>query len=97
MTDDNNQIDPAFFEFVSQVAHFASTFAITFVALTAYNWVGGLLSAAAVLAYATWHEFWYDPRYENTITRGSDWEDWSFLMLGPVMAAGVHWLLGVIR
>ena len=95
MTDDN-QINPAFFEFVSQVAHCATTFAITFVALTAFGWWGAF-AAVGVLIYATWHEFWYDPRYENAITRGSDWEDWGFLMAGPVLAAGVHLLLGLIR
>lgn len=84
MTDDD-QIDPKFFNFVAQVAHMSSTYAITLTAYLFFGAWGIAVSAAVVLAYAIWHEFWYDPRYENAVTRGSGWEDFSFLMFGPVL------------
>ena len=38
------------------------------------------------VAYAAVHEFWYDPRYENPVTRGSDLEDFLFLAAGGAAA-----------
>ena len=66
-----NVIDPKFFNFVSQIAHFFSTYAIVCV------------------VYAALHEFWYDPRYENPVTRGSDLEDFLFLVAGVAAAVAV--------
>jgi hypothetical protein len=85
----NNQIDPAFFNFVAQTAHFSATYALTLTAMLftrlqqKHRWavVFGL-----IVAYACFHEFFYDPRYENAVTRGSDVEDWCFLVLGSVVA-----------
>jgi len=86
---DNNTINPAFFNFVAQVAHFSATYAIT---LTLMLWTQvrqkhrWLLVFLLILAYACFHEFWYDPRFENVVTRGSDIEDWSFLVAGSFVA-----------
>jgi hypothetical protein len=92
---DNNAIDPRFFNFVSQVAHCAATYAITFTLYALWGFEAWFIGCALVIFYAAWHEFWYDPRYENLATRGSDLEDFLFLVSGPIIAFlighfGVH-------
>lgn len=78
----NNGISEKFFNFVSQMAHWA---VMAFLTLTVSLFFGlnGLLIAIGIgVIYAAWHEFWYDPRYEDAATRGSDVEDFLFLLLG---------------
>jgi hypothetical protein len=83
-------IDPKDFNFVSQMAHF---FTLAFLNVVwAYFWyitrhpLVAIAGTVPSLAYGILHEFWWDPTHENAATRGSDWEDFGFLMSG--MAAG---------
>jgi hypothetical protein len=90
---DSNQIDPAFFNQVAQIAHFFTMYAIMFTiaAFAAWPWV---ISAFVVcLTYAGWHEFLYDPQNENAATRGSDLQDFLFLVAGAVTGTGAAFLL----
>ena len=82
----NNTIDPKFFNFVSQVAHCSTTYAISLTFYARWGFYGWIFAAVTILAYAAVHEFWYDVHYENPATRGSDLEDFIFLVLGPVLA-----------
>ena len=89
-------IDPKFFNTVSQFAHFGMMFFGTVLigtlfALAEHPFSGVLTGFMACTGYAVIHEFWYDPRYEDAETRGSDLEDFVFLMLGS--CAGVIVLL----
>ena len=88
-----NGIDPAFFNQVAQFAHFGTMFSL---AITVAIFAGKLgLIAVGILEflYAALHEFVWDPREENAATRGSDLEDFAFLMLGLACAC-VVWYLG---
>ncbi len=81
-----NVIDPKFFNLVSQVAHFSTMYGIVLSVGKFWHWTGIIVSAGLCLAYAVVHEFWYDSRYENPVTRGSDREDFLFLFAGIVAA-----------
>jgi hypothetical protein len=81
-----NVIDPKFFNFVAQVAHFFATYGIVLTFGKFWHWTGIAVAAPLCLAYAAVHEFWYDPRYENPVTRGSDLEDFLFLVAGVAAA-----------
>jgi len=81
-----NVIDPKFFNFVSQIAHFFATYGIVLTAGKFWHWTGIEIVAPLCVAYAAVHEFWYDPRYENPVTRGSDLEDFLFLVAGVTAA-----------
>ena len=82
-----NVIDPGFFNFVAQVAHFSATYGIVLTFGKFWHWTGIAVAAALCVAFAAIHEFWYDPRYENPVTRGSDLEDFLFLVAGVATAA----------
>ena len=83
----NEGIDPKFFNLVAQIAHFGAWFAVMIVCATISNklhhqWIGVIVAVCANIPYATWHEFFWDPVHENAATRGSDLEDFGFLLLG---------------
>jgi hypothetical protein len=85
-------IDPKFFDQVSQFAHFFTMFALAIVCGLAGPLVhlrlwGVFIGLGLCLIWASGHEFWYDPKYENAATRGSDLEDFCFLMMGGVSGA----------
>ena len=79
-------IDPKFFNLVSQIAHFFTTYAVTFTVGKFLGWRGIAVAGAILVIYAAAHEFWYDPKYENPLTRGSDLEDFLFLVGGVAVA-----------
>lgn len=81
-----NVVDPKFFDFVAQVAHFCATYGIVLSIGKFWHWRGIAIAAPLCVAYAAIHEFWYDPRYENPVTRGSDLEDFLFLVAGVAAA-----------
>ena len=85
-----NVIDPKFFNFVAQVAHFFATYGIVFTFGKFWHWTGIAVAATLCVVYAAVHEFWYDPRYENPVTRGSDLEDFLFLTAGVAAAVAVY-------
>jgi hypothetical protein len=88
-----NGIDPAFF---NQVAQFAHAFTMFGLAVTCAIFAGSLGLIIAVIfgtIYAALHEFVWDPQEENPATRGSDLEDFGFLLLGLSVAC-VVWYLG---
>jgi hypothetical protein len=89
---DPNTISPKFFNQIAQMAHTGMTYSLSFTAAIKFGWTGLIVAAAGVVLYAAWHEFWYDPQYENEATRGSDLEDFCFLCLGPGLAALAYWL-----
>ena len=87
MATNSNAIDPRFFNLVSQIAHFFTTYGLTFTAWM-FKWQVGIGVALSCVAYAALHEFWYDPRYENPATRGSDFEDFFWLIFGTLAGVG---------
>ena len=65
------------------------------IAITLAIFLGGkglIVAGLGEIPYAVWHEYYYDPRFENAATRGSDTEDFIFLMLGLLSAAGVFFV-----
>lgn len=82
----SNLISVFTFTVVAQIAHVAATYAISYTAATFHGWRGWRNAAIAVLAYAIPKEFIFDRLYENAATRGSDLEDFLFLMTGLVIA-----------
>jgi len=96
----NGSISEKFFDYVSQMAHWAT---MAFGSLTLalfFGFPGVVVSNVLGITYAAWHEFYWDPRHENADTRGSDVEDFLFLLLGLaigdiVYAVGVF--LGRLR
>jgi VanZ family protein len=93
-----DDIDPKFFNFVAQIAHFGAWFFVMILCSTVSNklhhqWIGSIVAVCANVPYATWHEFFWDPVHENAATRGSDLEDFSFLLLGAVVGFFVYLLL----
>jgi hypothetical protein len=85
-----NVIDPKFFNFVAQIAHFFTTYGIVLTFAKFWHWTGIAIAAPACIVYAAVHEFWYDPRYENPVTRGSDAEDFVFLVAGIAAAVAAY-------
>jgi uncharacterized membrane protein YphA (DoxX/SURF4 family) len=79
-------VDPKFFNLIAQIAHFSATYGIVLSSGKFWHWKGVFVAAALCVAYAAVHEFWYDPRYENPVTRGSDLEDFLFLIAGVAAA-----------
>jgi hypothetical protein len=84
-----NGIDPAFFNQVAQFAHFGTMFSIAITLAIFWGWVGLAVAMVGEVGYASWHEFYYDPRHENSATRGSDLEDFAFLIAGNAVAWSV--------
>jgi len=82
-----SSIDPKFFNEVAQTAHFFTTYAISFTCAMKWGWKGWVVATIGIWIYAVWHEFFYDPRKENAATRGSDLEDFIWLVSGPLVAA----------
>jgi len=96
----NNGISEKFFNYVSQMAHWAT---MAFGSLTLalfFGWPGVAVSNVLGIIYAAWHEFYWDPRHENLETRGSDVEDFLFLLLGLAIGDivyGVALIIGRLR
>ena len=89
-------IDPKFFNLVAQFAHFGMMFFVTVVIGILFlrfdhEFVGILVGFLVCSVYAAVHEFWWDPTHEDPETRGSDLQDFVFLVLGS--CAGVVILL----
>ena len=83
-------ISEKFFDYVSQMAHWAT---MAFWSLTLglfFGFAGIIVSNVLGIAYAAWHEFYWDPRHENAETRGSDTEDFLFLLLGLAIGDVVY-------
>ncbi len=91
-------IDPKFFNFVAQMAHFWTMYGLVKtvgdLGHRFHHQVASLIAAFACCAgYAAWHEFYWDPRHENPATRGSDWEDFLFLIGGGLVGAAMSFVL----
>jgi hypothetical protein len=92
---DPNAIDPKFFNRVAQFAHVGMMFLVTTVCADlsyklGHRLIGVVVGVAGCTLYATWHEFIWDPEMENPLTRGSDAEDFCFLITGALSAAVVY-------
>jgi hypothetical protein len=86
----NGGISEKFFNYVSQMAHWA---AMAFGSLTLalfFGWTGVIVSNVLGVTYAAWHEFYWDPHHEDPETRGSDVEDFLFLLLGLAIGDVVY-------
>ena len=95
-------VDPAFFNDVSQIAHFTSTFSLTllfcfFVNVFWYAVWMPVVPFALCTTYAAWHEFIHDPKEENPVTRGSDLEDFLFLVTGSFTGIFCYWLYATLQ
>ena len=91
-----NSISPAFFDETAQFAHFgiAAMVYLTVGTLAPVVWV--LCSLPVGIGFMAFKEFWYDPRYENTVTRGSSVKDFGFYFLGMAYACLILYLRRLI-
>ena len=80
-------INPTFFDQVAQIAHFFTTYGITFTFGVFGGWKWLLAAFIGSMIYAGVHEFWWDPREENAATRGSDLQDFCFLTAGALVGS----------
>ena len=92
-----SNIDPKFFNTVAQFAHFGMMFTVTTICITVFSllhhrFIGEIVGGVGCLIYAAIHEFIWDPREENAVTRGSDLQDFIFLVAGSMSALLVGWL-----
>jgi hypothetical protein len=92
-------ISERFFNFVSQDAHFFTSAFVVFASGVFFGW--GVMTGVFILGvtYDVWHEFFYDPVHENAATRGSDFEDFAFLLAGDLFGVSMWrlaWWLGKI-
>ena len=92
----NASINEKFFDYVSQMAHWAT---MAFGSLTLalfFGFPGVVVSNVLGITYAAWHEFYWDPRHENAETRGSDVRDFLFLLLGLAIGDIVYALAVIL-
>jgi hypothetical protein len=92
-----NGIDPKFFNQVAQFAHFGMMFTVTTVVANVltrlgHDRIGLVVGFVMCLVYASWHEFLWDPTHENAATRGSDLEDFVFLVAGSFSGLLAFWI-----
>lgn len=76
---------------VAQGSHVAIAAAV--VGLCSARWHGPskYIAAIVVVLLAALKEFWFDRKYEDAATRGSDVEDWSYYVVGTALALLVLW------
>lgn len=85
-------IDPKFFNMVSQFAHYFTWYAICMTAGVVTRSLKYLLGSLVLcIVYAAIHEFYWDPRHEDPETRGSDLEDFCYLVAGGGVGSFVVW------
>jgi hypothetical protein len=90
-----NVIDPHFFEVVSQFAH-AGVAGLIYLSIghiaqahSFFRWTWYGILIAVGIALAGFKEGYWDPRYENEATRGSGLEDFTFYLVGILVAVVV--------
>jgi hypothetical protein len=83
-------ISEKFFNYVSQMAHWATMSCWSLTLALFFGFSGVIVSNVLGIAYAAWHEFYWDPRHENAETRGSNIEDFLFLLLGLAIGDVVY-------
>ena len=78
----SDSISPELFNEVAQLGHFAGGLAVIWGSIVLFGsasvwWAFGTLAVVAGIK-----EFWWDQHHESAVVRGSNFEDWSFYMLG---------------
>ena len=85
----NNEINPSFFNFVSQMSHILCGSTIVFGTLLLFN-LHVLIFVLSVYVIVTGvKEFWYDYHYEDAVTRGSSLLDFVMYQTGAFVALGL--------
>ena len=82
----SGSISPELFNEVAQLGHFAGGLAVIWGSIVLFGsgsvwWAFGTLAVVAGVK-----EFWWDQHHESAVVRGSNFEDWSFCMLGAMGA-----------
>jgi len=82
----SDSISPELFNEVAQLGHFAAGLAVIWGSIVLFGsgsvwWAFGTLAVVAGVK-----EFWWDQHHESAVVRGSNFEDWSFYMLGATGA-----------
>ena len=82
----SDSISPELFNEVAQLGHFAGGLAAIWGSIVLFGsgsvwWAFGTLAVVAGVK-----EFWWDQHHESAVVRGSNFEDWSFYMLGAMGA-----------
>ena len=82
----SDSISPELFNEVAQLGHFAGGLAVIWGSIVLFGsgsvwWAFGTLAVVAGVK-----EFWWDQHHESAVVRGSNFEDWSFYMLGATGA-----------
>ena len=77
---------------VAQASHVAIAAAVVGLSSARFHtMLAKLVGAAVIVAFASIKEFWFDKRFEDAVTRGSDLEDFSYYVLGAVAALLILW------
>ena len=71
-------------------AHWMGACLAVFAGFIAHGWVGAIVAAILITAFAVWHECFYDPRHETPgercDPRSVDWEDLGYYCCGEMLA-----------
>ena len=86
----SDEIDPNFFSEVAQNAHMLAGSTVAFCTLALYPLALWYVIAAFAAVTAV-KEFWYDQKYENAATRGSNLNDWVHYQIGWILAVGINY------
>lgn len=76
---------------VAQASHVAIGAAVVALTSARFHGPSKYIAAGIVVALAAVKEFWFDQNFEDAVTRGSNLEDWSYYVLGCVVALLILW------
>lgn len=80
------------FDEVAQASHVAIAAAVVGLASARFHTtLAKFIGSMVVILFATVKEFWFDKTYEDPVTRGSDFEDWSYYLVGMTAALLILW------
>ena len=76
---------------VAQASHVAIAAAIVSLSSARFHGHAKYIAAVIVILTAAIKEFYFDQRYEDAATRGSNLEDWSYYIAGVIVALLILW------
>jgi predicted MFS family arabinose efflux permease len=76
---------------VAQASHVAIGAAIVGLTSARFHGPSKYIAAGIVVVLAAVKEFWFDQNFEDAVTRGSNFEDWSYYVAGSAAALLILW------
>ncbi len=86
-------VDASTFDFVSQVSHVIGGALVVFATTSLFSDRYLLQIGVVFTLLVAIKEFWYDTNYETAVVRGSNWEDFSFYLMGYALAVLLYYLI----